>query len=76
MGSRVRRPLAAASLAFDFLFCFCQISSGELSTASAKGHARIMVVVEHRTRLGDAAVTCMCLRDYAVIVFVEDFDAV
>ena len=49
---------------------FCQISSGELSTASAEGNARIMVVGEKRRHLMMSA-TGMCLRDSMKLLFLR-----
>ena len=61
------RQLGTDSSAWLF---FCQISSGELSTASAEGNARIMVVGEKRRHLMMSA-TCMCLRDSIKLLFLR-----
>ena len=55
---------------------FCQISSGELSTASSEGNARIMVVDEQRRRQLDDVSNLYVFEGLCkIIVSVEDFDA-
>ncbi len=49
---------------------FCQISSGELSIASAEGNARVVVACEKRIHLMMSA-TYMCLRDSMKLLFLR-----
>ena len=70
------KRLCSGSIGTDrSAWVFCQISSGELSTASAEGDAGIMVLGEHRRQLDDVSYQYVFEGLYKIIVSVEDFDA-